>query len=100
MEECDSVESEVTELQELQCESPEAIALDDEDEVEELHNRCSSLYLSLSFARIYMYTHPKNKRFQVLQMPSCRAKKGSDVCRFTCVPRPSSSSCNLLSAVF
>ncbi|XP_046871338.1 cardiomyopathy-associated protein 5 isoform X2 [Hypomesus transpacificus] len=38
MEECDSVESEVTELQELQCESPEAIALDDEDEVEELHN--------------------------------------------------------------
>lgn len=40
MEECESLDSEMTELQELQCESPEATGQDDEDEVEELRNRC------------------------------------------------------------
>lgn len=36
MEECDSLDSEVTEFQ---CEASEATSQDDEDEVEELQNR-------------------------------------------------------------
>lgn len=36
MEECESVD----ELQEFHCEASEAISQDDEDEVEELQNRC------------------------------------------------------------
>lgn len=36
MEECDSLDSEVTEFQ---CEASEAASQDDEDEVEELQNR-------------------------------------------------------------
>ncbi|XP_070759932.1 cardiomyopathy-associated protein 5 [Enoplosus armatus] len=38
MEECESLDSEMTELQEFQCEASEAISQDDEDEVEELQN--------------------------------------------------------------
>ncbi|GLD70704.1 cardiomyopathy-associated protein 5-like protein, partial [Lates japonicus] len=38
MEECESLDSEMTELQEFQCETSEAISQDDEDEVEELRN--------------------------------------------------------------
>lgn len=40
MEECESLDSEMTELQEFQCETSEAASQDDEDEVEELRNRC------------------------------------------------------------
>lgn len=40
MEECESLESEMTELQEFEGEASEAISQDDEDEVEELQNRC------------------------------------------------------------
>ncbi|KAM7391756.1 hypothetical protein PAMP_022417 [Pampus punctatissimus] len=38
MEECESLDSEMTELQELQCGASDVISQDDEDEVEELHN--------------------------------------------------------------
>ncbi|XP_051277510.1 cardiomyopathy-associated protein 5 [Dicentrarchus labrax] len=38
MEECASLDSEMTELQEFECEASEAISQDDEDEVEELRN--------------------------------------------------------------
>ncbi|XP_076586665.1 cardiomyopathy-associated protein 5 [Chaetodon auriga] len=38
MEECESLDSEMTELQEFHCEASEAISQDDEDEVEELQN--------------------------------------------------------------
>ncbi|XP_018524044.1 cardiomyopathy-associated protein 5 isoform X1 [Lates calcarifer] len=38
MEECESLDSEMTELQEFQCETSEAASQDDEDEVEELRN--------------------------------------------------------------
>ncbi|XP_029295136.1 LOW QUALITY PROTEIN: cardiomyopathy-associated protein 5 [Cottoperca gobio] len=38
MEECESLDSEMTELQEVQSEASEAISQDDEDEVEELRN--------------------------------------------------------------
>ncbi|XP_068616874.1 cardiomyopathy-associated protein 5 [Brachionichthys hirsutus] len=38
MEECESLDSEMTELQGLQCEASETISQDDEDELEELHN--------------------------------------------------------------
>ncbi|XP_056135478.1 cardiomyopathy-associated protein 5 [Lampris incognitus] len=38
MEECESLDTEMTELQEFQCGSPQAVGQDDEDEVEELHN--------------------------------------------------------------
>ncbi|XP_044052677.1 cardiomyopathy-associated protein 5 isoform X2 [Siniperca chuatsi] len=38
MEECESLDSEMTDLQEFQCEASEAISQDDEDEVEELQN--------------------------------------------------------------
>ncbi len=47
MEECESLDSEITELQEYQCEASEAISQDDEDEVEELHNRCFKYWISL-----------------------------------------------------
>lgn len=40
MEECESLDSEMTELQQFHCEASEAISQDDEDEVEELQNRC------------------------------------------------------------
>lgn len=40
MEGCESVGSEVTELQEFQCEASDVISQDDEDELEELQNRC------------------------------------------------------------
>ncbi|XP_051806956.1 cardiomyopathy-associated protein 5 [Acanthochromis polyacanthus] len=38
MEECESLDTEMTELQEFQCETSDAISQDDEDEVEELQN--------------------------------------------------------------
>lgn len=37
MEECENLDSE---MQEFQCEASETISQDDEDEVEELQNRC------------------------------------------------------------
>lgn len=40
MEECESLDSEMTELQEFQCGASDTISQDDEDEVEELQNRC------------------------------------------------------------
>lgn len=40
MEQCESLDSEMTDLQECQSEMSEAISQDDEDEVEELQNRC------------------------------------------------------------
>lgn len=40
MEECESLDSEMTELPEFPCDASEAISQDDEDEVEELQNRC------------------------------------------------------------
>lgn len=40
MDECESLDSEMTELQEFQSEASEAISQDDEDELEELQNRC------------------------------------------------------------
>lgn len=40
MEGCESLDSEVAELKEFQCGAPEAIDQDDEDEMEELQNRC------------------------------------------------------------
>ena len=40
MEGCDSLESEMADLEGFQCVSPGAIDQDDEDEVEELQNRC------------------------------------------------------------
>lgn len=45
MEECESLDSEMTDLQEFQCEASEAISQDDEDEVEELQNRCSTHWI-------------------------------------------------------
>ncbi len=45
MEECESLDSEITELQGFQCEASEAISQDDEDEVEELHNRCFTYWI-------------------------------------------------------
>lgn len=44
MEECEGLDSEMTELQELQCEASEDVSQDDEDEVEELHNRCLTIW--------------------------------------------------------
>lgn len=46
MEECENLDSETTELQDFQCESSEIISQDDEDEVEELQNRCYTLDLT------------------------------------------------------
>lgn len=40
MEECESLYSEMTEFQEFQCEASDVMSQDDEDEVEELQNRC------------------------------------------------------------
>lgn len=40
MEECESLDSEMTELQGFQHGSSETMSQDDEDEVEELQNRC------------------------------------------------------------
>ena len=40
MEGCDSLELEMADLEGFQCVSPSAIDQDDEDEVEELRNRC------------------------------------------------------------
>jgi len=48
MEECESLESEVTELQECQSEASEAISQDDEDEVELLKNRFLTHWSSLA----------------------------------------------------
>lgn len=44
MDECESLDSEMTELQEFQSEG-EAMSQDDEDEVEELQNRCFSYWI-------------------------------------------------------
>lgn len=46
MEECENLDSETTELQDFQCESSEILSQDDEDEVEELQNRCFTLDLT------------------------------------------------------
>lgn len=40
MEECESLDPDMTELQESQSDALEAVSQDDEDEVEELQNRC------------------------------------------------------------
>lgn len=40
MDECESLYSEMTELQEFQCEASDVMSQDDEDELEELQNRC------------------------------------------------------------
>lgn len=40
MEECESLDTEMTDLQEFECGPSDSISQDDEDEVEELHNRC------------------------------------------------------------
>lgn len=40
MDECESLDSEVVELQEFQSELSEAVSQDDEDELEELQKRC------------------------------------------------------------
>lgn len=45
MEECESLDSEMTDLQEFQCDASETISQDDEDEVEELQNRCSTHWI-------------------------------------------------------
>lgn len=42
MEECESLDSEMTELQGFQQGSSETMSQDDEDELEELQNRCST----------------------------------------------------------
>lgn len=42
MEECESLDSEMTELQGFQHGSSETLSQDDEDELEELQNRCST----------------------------------------------------------
>lgn len=39
MDECESLYSEMTELQEFQCEASDVMSQDDEDELEELQNR-------------------------------------------------------------
>lgn len=45
MEECESLDSEMTELPEFQHGPSETISQDDEDEVEELQNRCSTHWI-------------------------------------------------------
>ena len=45
MEECESLDSEMTDLQEFQCDASETVSQDDEDEVEELQNRCSTHWI-------------------------------------------------------
>lgn len=45
MEECQSLDSEMTELQGFQRGSSETMSQDDEDEVEELQNRCFTLLI-------------------------------------------------------
>ena len=40
MEEYESLDADMTELQDFQCGPSDSISQDDEDEVEELHNRC------------------------------------------------------------
>lgn len=45
MEECESLDSEMTELREFQHGASETISQDDEDEVEELQNRCSTHWI-------------------------------------------------------
>lgn len=40
MEQCESLDAEMTELRDFQCEASDAISQDDEDEVQELQNRC------------------------------------------------------------
>ena len=43
MEGCGSLDSEMTELHEFQCEASETNSQDDQDELEELQNRCFNI---------------------------------------------------------
>lgn len=56
MDECESLDSEMTELQEFQSEVSEAMSQDDEDEMEELQNRCFTYW-------IIQVEYPLCKRF-------------------------------------